>query len=271
MQVRLKQLAQVVLVCERILARSAEASRSSWRVIYGCEFFKKANIHGKSIITLIDAYRTDKHQLDIGAICVLSRCIMEVHNAFVYLLESGLSKEESELRHNLFLLNHATDLERINAGFDIKISGWGKFNDYARHSSLENLEKNPIFSSLSEPHRKSLLRGKSPYLLIRYRGSRPIPQSLESAVYNLFSQNVHSFSLSLSPQCGDFTPAGGLNMLFIAIEVAVIYLSHLALNYGKLRRRTVRYLSIEDNSILQESILTSTLEGFISALKLKSL
>lgn len=191
---------------------------------------------------------------------------MEVHNASAYLLEFGLSKEESELRHQLFQLNHSSDLMKINIGFGIKNNGFGSsFHEVTSRLSRNELQNNQIFQSLDEPHRKALLKGKSPYLTARHNGKKPLPRNIESAAYNLFSHNVHSFSLGLSPMYGgSATPSGGVNMSFLAVELSVIYLSNIALQYWRIRSKAIKTLTQQEKGILNEGASTIHLENWLS-------
>jgi len=156
----------VVEICEQVLSRARESSRSTSRVLYGHGLFAKAVKHGRSILTLASG----EHEPDVGAICVLSRCIMEVHKAASYFLEVGLSKDEAHMRLHLFLLNHSTDLEKIHDRLGTSKSDF--WHRVGRKWSLDELAKNPIFMSLDEKHRENLSRGKSPYLHARYSGPR---------------------------------------------------------------------------------------------------
>lgn len=245
MLIRLSHLSELVGICESMVERASKASISIWRSYYGHGFFEKATLHGRSIHTLLEAFRAESPSYDIAGICTLSRCVIEVHNAFAYLLEPGLSSDESELRHQLFLLNHAADLKKINTEIGIETSDDRFFYNNVTHRwALDALEQNPIFQALDAAHRKTLLRGRSPYLVARYKGKKPLPHNIESAAYKLFSHNVHSFSLGLSPlRGGQATPAGGLNMVILAVELAILYLATVALHYWRLRSRAVRTLS----------------------------
>lgn len=269
MHIRLSHLSELVLMCEGMVNRASKASTTTWRTYYGHGFFEKATLHGRSMTTLIKALRNNEPSIDIAGICTLSRCIIEVHNAFAYLLEPGLSDDESELRHQLFLLNHAADLKKINVEVGIESSDdRSTFNEFTFNLALKALEQNPIFQTLDAPHRKTLLRGKSPYLVARYKGKRPLPQSIESAAYKLFSHNVHSYSLGLSPLYGgQKTPAGGANMLVLAVELAIVYLATVALHYRRLRSRAVRTLTEAEKEFLLNSSSSLLVEQWLKNMK----
>lgn len=269
MHIRLSHLSELVLICEGMVERAAKANITTWRTYYGSGFFEKATLHGRSMSSLLDVIKKKESSLDIAGVCTLSRCIIEVHNAFSYLLESGLSEDESKLRHQLFLLNQASDLKKINSEIGIEATDVRtSFNNFSLRLALNELEKNSIFQALDAAHRKTLLRGKSPYLVARYKGKKPLPHSIESAAYKLFSHNVHSYSLGLSPRYnGQKTPAGGVNMLILAVELAILYLANIALHYWRLRSRAVRFLTKAEKEFLQNSATSTLVEQWIYKMK----
>jgi hypothetical protein len=228
-----------------MLQRARQSSRSSSRVIYGHGFFSKATRHGRSILTLAKA----DSQPDVSAICVLARCIMEAHKAASYFLEPGLSEDEAQMRLHLLLLNHSTDLEKIHNR--LGISNDDIWHKTGREWSLEELSSNPVFNALDEPHRKNLVRGKSPYLHARYSGPRLVPLAIENGLYTLFSHSAHSFSLGL-PETGGgaASPSGAVNSFHLAVESASLHLADLGLIYWRLRHRAIKHLQMEDRSAL---------------------
>lgn len=255
-------LFQVVETCERLLNRAGGAGRYSSRTFYGHGLFLKATIHGRSMLELVSSSKST----DAGAICVLARCIMEIHNAATYFLEERLSKDEAHMRLHLFLLNHSANLKRIHdhlgtAKSDFWVSGSVRW-------SVTELEKNPVFAALDEPHRKNLLRGKSPYLYGRYSGSRLVSKTVESGLYTLFSQSTHSFSLGLpAVEGGQFTPAGTESSLLLAADTGALYMSSLALMYWRLRHRAIKKITAEERAFLQEHALPASLMMRLSDIK----
>ncbi len=257
----------VVGLCEELLRRARDTDRSSSRTYYVHGFFAKAVQHGRSILALIEADKSVERQIDVGATCVLTRCILEIFNAAAYLTEAGVGADESDLRFNLFLLNHSTDLGRINRGLGIN---HGRFRyEASRQLLVDQLKTNPSFTSLDEDHKKRLLKGRSPYLTARYKGRRPLPAGVESALYTLFSQNAHSFSLGLAPVIGGgrATPIGEENAFFIALDTAALYLANLALLYWRIRYRAIKQLSIEERDKLRTAASPVALLNRISGIR----
>lgn len=265
MQIRLALLKQVVEVCLSMQVRAKDSGSLSWRGYFASGFFAKATLHGQSICFLLQGYKDGRIELDVGGVCALSRCIMEVHNASSYLFESKIAKEEAELRHQLFLLNHATDLKKISAGFGILNSDDRlSIQEFSRRWSESEIAKNPIFQNLDEAQKKKILKGRSPYLTDTYKGRKLLEKPVESAAYNLFSHSVHSFSLGLSPGTrGQYTPAGEFHMVFLAVEMALMHLGTTALDYWRLRSRAIKKLSAEDKLLLKGAASGGVLKDWL--------
>lgn len=244
----------VVEVCEQMLFRARGSSRSNSRVLYGHGLFAKAVQHGRSIVTLASG----EHEPDVGAICVLSRCIMEVNKAASYFLEAGLTKDEAHMRLHLFLLNHSTDIAKIHDRLGTSKSDF--LHHAGRRWSLNELTKNSVFMSLDEKHRENLSRGKSPYLHSRYSGQRLLPLHIESGLYTLFSQSAHSFSLGL-PEVGGgaVSPAGAVNSFFLAADSASLHLASFGLLYWRVRHRAIKQFLPQERRILEDAASPASL------------
>jgi hypothetical protein len=274
MKIRVSTFRETVKLCEDLLKRAQRSAALSPRAHYAQAFLRKAALHGRSMLVLMDQCRDEPQYLDISAICILARCVIELHNASVYLCERGISRDEYSLREQLFLLNHASDLQRINSNLGISEDDHRTmYNRMDLQSTLMELNENPIFRSFDEPHRKNLLKGRSPYLVARYAGRHPLVRELEAAAYNLFSHNVHSFSLGLTAVVGggSVSPAGPMNMLFLAVELTSLYLCHMAAEYQVLRKRAVGKLAPNEERFLKTTLDASYLEQWISHLRERSL
>jgi hypothetical protein len=232
--------------------------------MYGHSLFAKAVKHGRSILILSDL----DNEVDIGAVCTLTRCIMEIQKAASYFLEFNLSKEESNMRLHLLLLNHSSDLGKIND--NLGTSGSSSLHKTFRDVHLVGLQKNPIFSSFEDKHQKNLLRGKSPYLHSRYSGSKVLPLNIESGLYTLFSQSVHSFSLGLTDLVdGSASPAGAYNSYMLAIEATSLYLASFALSYLRVRHRTFKDFPSRKRIALENLATPESLMKHLQEIKMK--
>lgn len=253
-------LFRVVDICECLIERAQNAGKHSSRTYHGHGLFLKAVLHGRSMLTLI----VSNGVTDVGAVCVLARCVMEAGNAAMYLLENGLSKDEAHLRLHLLLLNHSTDLQRIHVYLGTNGNSWSTMS---RHWSLSELARNPIFTAQDDLHRKNLLRGKAPYLHNRYAGPRLITKAVESGLYTLFSQSTHSLSLGLPLGGGQITPVGSDNSLMLAADVGALYLSSFAPIYWRLRHKAIKILHSEERAFLRDQSSSSYLIARLEKIK----
>ena len=266
MRMSLSDLGNLIAIACDLDDQSGSSSMSNWRALYALGFFQKALRHGRSINTLVRAGLDlgDSH-IDIGGIASLSRCMIEVHNAFHYLLEPRLKADEREMRHMLFLLNHSVDLQGIHS----KLSVVGDdFGDFHRNASIERARKvlrsNKVFGSLEPKQQNHLLRGKSAFLTSRHGGKRRLPVAIESGLYNLFSHPVHSFGLGIGPfGAGSMTAAGSVHMLLFAIHSANLYLASTILAYYRLRRRAFHTLAPHTLSFLEAMATPDKIIGLV--------
>lgn len=265
------RLSQLVVLCEALIERGAAVGRTSERAYYAHGYFAKSTLHARSVFVLLAQLNTESRGIDIGAICVLARCIIEIRNASAYLLEHSISKPEAHLRLHLVGLNHATDLLRLGKGLDtIKSS---HLNEFALAFEKLELQSNEIFKSLDEPHQRQLLRGRSPFQFSRYRGPRPLSQAKESGLYTLLSQSAHSFSLGLTSVSGggQATASGARNAAQIAVESAILYLADTALIYCRFRNRAVGQLAEKERLLLTEAASSVRFLRLLESIKTKAI
>lgn len=261
--IRITHLRGVLEVCDAVRERSKNSSISSEKILYSRSLFNKGLLHGHSLVSLLENAIKDRDLADIAGMCAISRCLIEVHNAFCYLTEKGIGKPEKEFRLAVLSLNHSTDAIRIGdalgnngntpyADLNLTILDWAK----------GKLRVNEIFKNLEGKQQKHLLRGRSPYSSLEYMGDRPVRKEIESAVYNLFSHNAHSYALGLHGAFGGRdTPAGQFNQVFLAVEFGLIYLSHIAIRYWNLRFNAIRKLTKQEKEILETG---SSIKNFLN-------
>jgi len=256
MKIRVKSLEKIVAICEAMHKRSRSASIANERIFYARMLFNKGMLHGRSLCLQLEPAK-EGDEIDFPGIAALTRVLIESHNAFVYLTESGLTQCEREFRITLMQLNQSSDLLKItDTLIENKANPTLYFQKASKSHSINVLKNNSVFNSLSEKQRAHLLKGKSPYLMERYGGPRPVTKKLESAIYNLFSHNVHSYGLSASYSShGAMTPAGFMNLLFLGVEAAIIFLAHLAKQYQNVRGRALGTMPKCDKNFIEETLL----------------
>lgn len=238
---------------QNLAKRGTDSPPTTERAYYAHCLFMKASLHARSIVSLCEAALERKEQADVGGVSMLARCLIEVRNAAAYLLEVNISKDEAQLRLRLVGLNQSIDMQRVNKGLETSRTNF--WTEYSVDFSRKELARNPAFQALDTDHRKYLLRGKSPYLHSRYRGTRPLSIAQESAIYTLLSHSAHAFALGLSGFAGygRATPAGTLNSFRIATLTAQLYLADTAKTYCKFRRRALGNLEKDERKLLERS------------------
>jgi hypothetical protein len=252
---RIRELEILEELYGRMHSQSEMATIGSWRSLYARGFFDKARLHISSLLLIIRSHADNSEkQFDIGGICSLARCIIEAHNAYYYLLEPRLSLDEQEFRHDLFLTNQTSDLERIQTDLGIPQDDFGTFFRQASlRDTLARLEKNPSFQGLPPDKKKKARAGRSPYLTERYGGKTPVPPRVESAIYNLLSHSVHSFGLGINPLSnGRNTAAGALNVVALALDASLIYGARIAKKYLSARHKAMPDISDSDRTVIIE-------------------
>ena len=256
---------------QAIAKRGTDSPPTTERGYYAHCLFVTASLHARSIVSLCDAALERDEQADVGGICVLARCLIEVRNAAAYLLEVNISKDEAHLRLRLLGLNQSVDMQRINKGLEASRTDF--WTEHSIAYSREELAKNPAFLSLDPHHRTHLLRGKNPYLHSRYRGARPLSITQESAIYRLLSHSAHAFALGLwgFVGYGRATPAGTLNSFRIATLAAQLYLADNAKTYCKFRRRALGKLGEDERALLEQCSDTAAMKSLLEGMRAAAL
>jgi len=244
-------------------SQSERAAIGSWRSLHARGFFDKARLHISSLVLLIKSgAENGGKRFDIGGICSLARCIIEAHNAYFYLLEPRLASHEQEFRRDLFLANQTSDLERIQSEFGIPPAEFGTFfRQVSLNNTFARLEQNPSFQELSPDRKRKARAGRSPYLNDRYRGKRPLPPNIESAIYKLLSHSVHSFGLGINPfGHGHNTAAGALNVIALSLDASLIYGARIAKKYLSARHKAMPDISDSDRTVITKLCSPQELE-----------
>ena len=234
-RLRLSCLESHVTTCFELISLALRAPISSSRTYYADTLASKAVAHASSICALLASIRSGQEP-DHWGICALTRTLIETRNVFAYVTEFRISSDERNLRVDLLSLNEQNDLGRINNALGLASSGSSWIERLTSESAQDSLMRNPVFLSLEQKEQTRLLKGRTPLLLARCKTPGPLSQSDESALYNLFSHFVHSFGLSNSGK-GRSTPAGTNNVLFLATEAAILYLSDVGIRYRSVRAR----------------------------------
>ena len=123
-----------------------------------------------------------------------------------------------------------------------------------------------FFNSLDEPVRNQLLKGKKPYYWrVKKRNKHLVLRELESALYNYFSNSIHSFPLGIH-YSSQYIKGQHLNLYslyFLSIEAMIIYLASTIRSYLKLRRKYSRHITRDESTFVMDCISDRFIQDWI--------
>lgn len=262
---RLIQIGKCILKYNR-----KQIMTSSMRSYFSEVIYEKSLLNANSIINLIpnsnqDNYEEAQKYLDISSVASLSRNLIEIHNVFNYMCERGISSDEFEFRFYLFSYHQHLSSEKIIATLGIPKST-GYLAGYGLSYSQNMLLNNSIYISLSDGLKKEIQKGKKPFFFDRVQKRHsPISKEIESGIFNLLSNSVHSLPIGLfnnSSYPGD-SHLDRSNLAFIALETSILYFSSVALRYIKLRNKLSKILTSEDVFFIKEMTQNDNLMSWI--------
>lgn len=194
----------------------------------------------------------------------IGRNAMELFNVYEYFGEYGISKEEYELRELCADFHEALNKEKIDQ--KLKEYNREKFNQMNRLVPASNyvrrIKNNAVFQSSNEKWQTSFLSSRKCYYFSRVNHKLNIlPHSLESVLYNIFSNYVHSFELALGYDFGrnNNEMYSGFFQALLSIQVMKLYAAIILKDYIS-RRNLKKVVSKEDLMFLNSLITYENIE-----------
>lgn len=195
----------------------------------------------------------------------IGRNIMELFNVYEYFGEYGITKEEYELRELCADLHETLNKERIDK--KLKEYNKEKFNQMNHFIPVDNykmhIENNMVFQKSNEKWQKNILDSRKCYYFSRVNHKLNIlPHSLESVLYNIFSNYVHSFELALGYDFirNNIEMYSGLFQAILTIQVMALYAAIMLKDYVA-RRNLKKVLTKEDLLFLNSFITYEPIEN----------
>jgi hypothetical protein len=259
---RIHELRQLISSSTKLKTLRRDHPPTTIRAHHADQLFDKAVLHGLSFDRLLSQ---SAETLDPGALASVARCIIEAHNVFSYLCETNVSDDEFMFRVALMGYHHAVDIEKTlsQLGFDGNEGMSLAFNSIAKEATLRELEQNAIFQALPAHEKKELREGKRAYGKgLKHRGG-PLPKQLESGIYRLLSSNVHSLPMGLF-NGGRYNPLNIVGSVFVAMEVAIIYLASITRSYCRLRWKLGKLLTSEEKRFIRSLVTADFIKTWIS-------
>jgi hypothetical protein len=255
-------------ICKRMVKKSADKHPSTLRAYKAMQFFEKATLHSVSFIKLWPTNKAEiLEQMDAAALASIARVMIETHNVFHYLVEKGISSEEFEFRLYLANLHQSKKTQEILAKFQFAESdGTIQIFEMSERANISFLEDNQIYKLLGTKQKLELIKGKNAYYFERMKNIKyPLEPKIESGIYNLLSNSVHSFPLGLTNYSvnKNDNPLSWFNLIFISLEICIIYLASIARSYLEIRKNLFASISQEDKYLIRNLMNNANLVKWI--------
>jgi len=277
LQIRVNVLNQLSKIAKKITIHDHSKQPTIIRTYYAKHLFNKIALGARSILAIIKAGLSESEEiqlLDASSIASITRDIIEGHTVFQYLCIDNITENELDFRLNLMSYHHGYDVIKLSRlfGFDEN----DQFN-YAMHLqkkiSAMSLEKNAIFNALDRKTQKRLLDGEKAY----YWGTNGrkkvglISPETESGIYRLFSTSVHTLPLGVSNSNEGVLPGhthfDQLNLIFLSVEVASLYLALTIKSYLNLRRHLAQSITSNEKKYIKEVLDSRLIEKWVQLRK----
>lgn len=275
MAIRLNILNQLCGIGYKISPIGCDMRAGALRTLLLEKYVEKILLHNNSIINLFQEidHDTQKYELfDVSLIASATRNIMETANMYCYFSERKIAQDEIEFRYYVSCLNQDKNKHTILEKIGVKLTdSWAShLHRTSKFQYIQVLEHNNFFMSLSDKEKERILSGKNPTHKISSPGI--LPQNIESGVYNLLSNSVHSLMLGMNSASLDnvhifrglFSP---LWVLEISIEMCVLYFSHVLLDYLDIRKRLYRTISKTELEFLKKVHTTTPIENWVNTIQ----
>ena len=265
-KIRLEQLKELYNIGKKVSLLVENKKPTTIRSWQAEKVVEKVLLHCNSIIKLFAIGMEDYSELDIGLVASASRNIMDAGNIYFYITERGISEEEVEFRYNLQSLNYEKNIKDIFKKLDFPMdSFWIRVLD--SHSAAEEIKKSSIYVKADNNGKSSILSGKQ---LFNKKPVGIFDRELESAIYNILSNSIHSFYIGLSnnsiQRSGIFASYIDSVMLsIIAVEVAIVYAAHIINDYLLLRRQLSKKITDGERDKIRELMDIGYLSDYLEA------
>lgn len=234
------------------------------------KLLEKILLHDHSILLLLGVIPEHIQELDVSLIASAARNIMETANLYFHLSQKGLDREDLDLRVDTMVLNEIYNEIDITGKFGFSPDSFhAQIKRWFYKSAAERFQKYPHFTQLPPNEQAQIVSGWKP--AFKMESPHILQERMESAVYNLLSNSVHSLPLGLSSNSVNRFPLfqnffRAEELLVIAIHVSCLYTAHVVKNYLNLRKHLSALLSLEEKKILISDLSAADLETYIHAL-----
>ncbi len=267
-KIRISVLKKLYSIALKISPIEKRYRFSSTRTEFAQQAFEKALLIIHSYIRLIpDFDKKELHEYDFSTLASLSRTLVELNHVYNYICRDKIDKDELEFRIYLMGLHSCHEEDNVLQDLGFSQDFIEGAISYTRFIYDWFLKENKYFKNLNKEVQNQLLRGKNAF----YRGSSiknhyEVDKRIESALYKLFSNNIHSFRLGIQPQnlhnIGD--PLNLMSLFFLSTESGIIYFSSILRSYMALRWKVCRRISKAEKQFVKDCTNMDHLKGWVN-------
>lgn len=228
------------------------------------EVVEKVLLHCGSIIKLFSVDNGNYSETDIALIASAARNIMDSANIYFYVSERGTSEEEIMFRYNLQLLNYDKNIKNIFKKFDFSLTSF-RMQLIDAENTRNEIKNSSIYINANNDEKSIMLSGKQFFNKIELK---IIGNDIESGIYNLLSNSIHSFYIGLSNN--SFSNSGvfasfidSIMLSIIAVEIAIIYTANIMNDYILLRRKLGKKISSSEKVSIKNLMKADYLYNYL--------
>lgn len=228
------------------------------------KIFEKVLLHCRSIIKLFSVENRDFSEIDIGLIASAARNIIDSANLYFYISERGISEEEIRFRYNLQLLNYDKNVKNIFKKFDFSLTSF-RMQLIGAENARNEIKNSSIYVNANNDEKSIMLSGKQ---FFDKKELKIIDNNIESGIYNLLSNSIHSFYIGLSNN--SFTRSSvfasfidSIMLSIIAVEVAIIYTANIMNDYILLRKKLGKKISSSERTNIKNLMKADYLYNYL--------
>lgn len=267
-KIRLEQLKDLYEIGKKVSLITENKRATTLRSAEAEKIVEKVLLHCNSIIQLFCIGLKDYTELDFALIASASRNIMDCGNVYFYIAERGISEEEVNFRYNLQILNYDKNLKDIFRKFNFSMNSFKmRLNDFS--FIREEIKNSSIYLNASNNEKNMILSGKQ---FFKRKRVGIFSQDLESAIFNMLSNSVHSFYIGLSNNSikapGVFASyIDSLMLCIVSIETTLIYTANILNDYLLLRKQLNKKLTKEERDKIKRLMSTEYLINYLNIQK----
>lgn len=269
-KIRLEELKDLYEIGKKVSLITENKKATTLRSAEAEKIVEKVLLHCNSIIQLFCIGLKDYTELDFALIASAARNIMDCGNVYFYIAERGISEEEVNFRYNLQILNYDKNLKDIFRKFDFPMNSFKmRLNDFS--FIREEIKNSSIYLNASNNEKSMILSGKQ---FFKRKRVGIFSQDLESTIFNMLSNSVHSFYIGLSNNSikapGVFASyIDSLMLCIVSIETTLIYTANILNDYLLLRKQLNKKLTKEERDKIKKLMSTEYLINYLNIQKNK--